>query len=121
MEHQAPLFTSGYDTTPTPITPAEPPTSSAHLPTPAPAPTSIPRPPPPTAPSQPSRSADPRARLLLTELEAAKALSISPRTLWTLRNNGDIPHVRLGRAVRYDPDDLATWVKDRRTTRTGNN
>ena len=50
-------------------------------------------------------------QLLLTAREAAKALAISERTLWTLTNHGDVPVVRLGRSVRYDPDDLRAFVK----------
>jgi excisionase family DNA binding protein len=54
--------------------------------------------------------------LLLKPREAAKALSISERTLWELTDHGKIPHVRIGRAVRYDPRDLQAWIdaqKDR--------
>ena len=54
-------------------------------------------------------------QLLLTARDAAKALAISERTLWTLTNNGDVPCVRLGRAVRYDPDDLRAFVKRSKT------
>lgn len=49
--------------------------------------------------------------LLLTEKQAAVMLSISPRKLWELRMCGEIPHVRMGRSVRYDPDDLRDWIK----------
>jgi excisionase family DNA binding protein len=47
---------------------------------------------------------------LLRPREAAALLAISERTLWDLSNRGDLPTVRLGRSVRYDPGDLATWV-----------
>jgi len=57
-------------------------------------------------------------RVLLTEDEAAQALAISPRALWTLRNDGDIPFVRLGRSVRYRPSDLEAWVAARATLQT---
>ncbi len=49
-------------------------------------------------------------RLLVDAKRAAAMLSISPRTLWTLTNCGDIPCVRIGRAVRYDPRDLACYI-----------
>jgi excisionase family DNA binding protein len=49
-------------------------------------------------------------RLLLTPREAATALAISSRTLWTLTKNGTVPCVRLGRAVRYAPADLENYV-----------
>lgn len=50
-------------------------------------------------------------KLLWTCREAAAALSISERTLWKLTNEGDIPCVRIGRAVRYDPADISTWIE----------
>jgi len=49
-------------------------------------------------------------RLLLTELQAAAALSLSPRKLWSLRSSGDIAHLRIGRSVRYDIADLKEWI-----------
>ncbi len=39
-------------------------------------------------------------RLLLTAREAALALAISERSLWSLTNQGVIRCVRIGRAVR---------------------
>jgi excisionase family DNA binding protein len=53
--------------------------------------------------------------LLLTTPEAARALAISPRTLWTLTKRGEIPSVKIGRAVRYDPRDLLVWIDARKT------
>lgn len=52
-------------------------------------------------------------KLLLTEGETAKALGISRRTLWTLRNEGRIPHLRIGKCVRYSVEALKEWI-DRR-------
>lgn len=52
------------------------------------------------------------ARLLIGSAEAARMLSISPRTLWGLTApRGPIPCVYLRRAVRFDPDDLRRWVE----------
>jgi excisionase family DNA binding protein len=52
--------------------------------------------------------------MLLTARQAAKALSISERTLWGLTKAGDIPAVRFGgRNVRYSPDDLKAWIQKR--------
>jgi len=48
--------------------------------------------------------------MLLTARQAAAVLSISERTLWGLTDGGEIPVVRIGRAVRYDPRDLQTWI-----------
>jgi len=49
--------------------------------------------------------------LLLTAREAAKGLNVCEKTLWTLTKNGEIPAVRIGRAVRYDPADLRAWIE----------
>jgi excisionase family DNA binding protein len=48
--------------------------------------------------------------LLLKPNEAATLLAISPRLLWSLTKSGDLPCVRIGRAVRYDPRDLTAWI-----------
>lgn len=49
--------------------------------------------------------------LLLTARQTAKVLSISERTLYALTKTGEIPAVRIGRAVRYDPRDLTDWIE----------
>jgi excisionase family DNA binding protein len=49
--------------------------------------------------------------LLLTVREAAKALSISERTLWSLTSRGELPAIRIGRAKRYSVDELHRWVE----------
>jgi excisionase family DNA binding protein len=54
-------------------------------------------------------------RLLLTALEAAEALAVSPRTLWGLTDRGEIPCVRLGRSVRYDVEDLRAYVASKKS------
>ena len=48
--------------------------------------------------------------LLLTPRQAAKALAISPRKLWGMTASREIPHVRVGRCVRYPLDDLQRWI-----------
>ena len=53
--------------------------------------------------------------LLWKAAEAAQALTISRRKLWTMTNAGEIPCVRLGRAVRYDPAALRLWIESQRT------
>jgi excisionase family DNA binding protein len=57
----------------------------------------------------------PAERLLLKPDEASAALSISPRLLWGLTKAGEIPAVRIGRAVRYDPADLRRWIEAQKT------
>jgi excisionase family DNA binding protein len=55
--------------------------------------------------------------LLLTTPQAARSLAISERTLWDLTKRGEIPAVRIGRSVRYDPEDLKAWI-DRQKERS---
>ena len=59
------------------------------------------------------RSSTPtKTTLLLTPQEAAEALAISPRKLWGMTASDEIPHIRLGRCVRYPVDDLQRWIDD---------
>ena len=51
---------------------------------------------------------------LLDAKKAAKALGVSPRTLWTLTRSGDVLHVRIGRRVLYAPGDLERFTESRR-------
>lgn len=64
---------------------------------------------------------DSNGQLLLTAKCAAKALSISERKLWSLTNCGDVPSVRIGRSVRYDPLDLREWISRNKTGRVDRN
>ena len=51
-------------------------------------------------------------RLLLSAREAARALSISERTLYTRTQDGTLPCVRLGGRRLYDPVALRHWIED---------
>ena len=53
--------------------------------------------------------------LLLTPRQAAEALQISERKLWSMKASGEIPHVLLGRSVRYPRADLQQWIDERKT------
>lgn len=48
--------------------------------------------------------------LVLRAKEAAHVLGISKRTLWTLTNAHEIPHVRVGRSILYPVDLLREWL-----------
>jgi len=61
---------------------------------------------PPVAPGAPPR-------LALRAREAARALAISERLLWTLTNRGEIPCVRLGRCVTYPVDTLRELLAEK--------
>ena len=50
---------------------------------------------------------------LLNEVQAAKVLNLSTRTLQAWRTKGSGPaFVRAGRAIRYRISDIAAWVED---------
>ncbi len=52
------------------------------------------------------------SKQLLTARKVADQLNISERTLWALTSpRGKLPAVRIGRAVRYDPADVAAFIE----------
>ena len=52
-----------------------------------------------------------RLKLLLAAQEAAEAMSICEKTLWSITEpRGDLPCVRIRRRVLYDPRDLEAWI-----------
>jgi excisionase family DNA binding protein len=53
--------------------------------------------------------------LLVDRREAARLLSLSSRTIWTLTNAGVIPSVRIGRLVRYTLADLREFIDRQRS------
>ncbi len=55
--------------------------------------------------------------MLLTARQAAKVLTISERTLFSLTKAGEITAVRFGRNVRYDPRDLDAWIQSAKNSR----
>jgi len=48
--------------------------------------------------------------LALRPREAAAALGIGERLLWSKTNAGDIPHLRIGKAVVYPVEALNRWL-----------
>ena len=48
--------------------------------------------------------------LLISAVQAAKELGISPRNLWTQTQSGTIPFIKIGRRVMYSPISLQDWV-----------
>lgn len=57
-------------------------------------------------------------KLLIDTTQASQLLSLSPRTVWTLTARGDLPSVRIGRAVRYRIADVEQFVERQRRTAT---
>jgi len=49
---------------------------------------------------------------LINAKEAATYLAISERKLWGMSKSNIIPVVRLGRAVRYDINDLNAFISE---------
>ena len=49
--------------------------------------------------------------MVMRPVVAARALGISPRTLWGLTKAGLIPHVRMGRCVSYPTAALIRWIE----------
>lgn len=54
----------------------------------------------------------PTPRLALRPRDAAAALGIGERLLWSLTNAGRIPHVRVGRTVLYPVAALEQWLAE---------
>ena len=51
--------------------------------------------------------------LLLDAAEAAKLLSLSRAKVCAMASPGEIPLIRVGRALRIPSDQLLVWIKDR--------
>jgi predicted DNA-binding transcriptional regulator AlpA len=41
---------------------------------------------------------------------AARAIGVSPRTLWSLTKRGEVPHARIGRSVVYPTAAILAWL-----------
>jgi len=52
----------------------------------------------------------PAPPLLWDAIETARQLHISPRTLWSLTRAGKVPHLHIGRQIRYSPAALERWI-----------
>lgn len=59
-------------------------------------------------------------RLALRPREAAKALGIGERLLWSKTNSGEIPCIRIGRAIVYPVELLCEWLRAQAKQRGGN-
>ena len=56
--------------------------------------------------------------LLFSVRAVAEATTVPASTWYTLIARGEIPVVRMGRAVRICEDDLLRWIEANRTTAT---
>jgi excisionase family DNA binding protein len=55
---------------------------------------------------------EPLAEPLLTAVEAAELLRVPRSTLYELVRSRHLPHVRVGRSLRFTRAGLARWVAD---------
>lgn len=60
------------------------------------------------SPEAASKAAAPH--LALRPREAAAALGIGERLLWSKTNAGEIPHLKIGKAVVYPVEALNRWL-----------
>ena len=51
---------------------------------------------------------------LLSAKQAAGKLAISTRKLWSMTASGELPTVRIGRCVRFDPRDLQMLIESKK-------
>ncbi len=60
----------------------------------------------------PPAGKEPETPLAYRPRETARALGISERTLWAKTKAGDVPHLRLGRAILYPVAMLEQWLRE---------
>jgi excisionase family DNA binding protein len=61
------------------------------------------------------KKVEPAGPLALAPREAARAIGVSERTLWTYTRTQGVPHVRLGRRILYPVRELTEWLASRAT------
>jgi excisionase family DNA binding protein len=54
---------------------------------------------------------------LLNVTELSERLCIKRSTLYAWAEQGMIPHVKLGRLLRFDPDEIEAWLQNHRRER----
>jgi excisionase family DNA binding protein len=64
----------------------------------------------------PAKQAPETPCLAMRPREAAKALGVSERTLWEWTNRGEVPHIRIGKAILYPVDVLRRWLDEQAAT-----
>ena len=56
--------------------------------------------------------------LLIDRRTAARMLAICPRTIDAMARRGELPAVRIGRAVRFDCRDIEKFIEQAKTSAT---
>jgi len=59
-------------------------------------------------------SGDPRLPDLLDADTVGASLGVSPEKVYLLARSGELRSVSIGRSVRFHPDDVTTFVEERR-------
>ncbi|HID0741768.1 helix-turn-helix domain-containing protein [Campylobacter jejuni] len=49
-----------------------------------------------------------------TEKELSEYLGVSAALLFKLRQDGKIPYIRIGKAIRYEIKEIEKWLKTKR-------
>jgi excisionase family DNA binding protein len=57
-------------------------------------------------------------RQALRVSEVATLLCVTPQHIYKLAANGSLPSLRIAGAIRFDPQDLVTWLKARENKTT---
>jgi excisionase family DNA binding protein len=58
-------------------------------------------------------SSNQRLPSLIKPAEAAQMLAIGKRALWARTKSGEIPHIKIGKSVRYSVEALEAWIRER--------
>ena len=45
--------------------------------------------------------------------EVAELFGVTPQHIYRMAANGSIPSFRISGSVRFDPDEMAAWLKDK--------
>ena len=53
-------------------------------------------------------------KLLVNTNEASAMLGLSPRTVWAMGVNRELPRILCGRAVRFAVADLEQWIEQQK-------
>lgn len=62
---------------------------------------------------------DTPGRRLLTVEEAAVYIGVAKQSIYHMTSSRSIPHVKIGKRVMFDPDDLDRWIAKRRVRTIG--
>ena len=51
--------------------------------------------------------------------EVAKLFGVTPQHIYKMAASGSIPSFRISGAVRFDPDEVAAWLKEKQAPAAG--